>query len=476
MPVPLPRNLLPVPPLAVGGVGAPAARFDRDGIGFVEYNGPDAPSPEVEYGADQTTGRRRLFCLWQFARLAALSFVGYPLVKSVGAAAGGGKAALTVPYVSRNVPHRLDAFGDVSVATQDVLEGVAPTTKLQESLYCVRFRPKGLCPEPSVFRADDYTFSPAGDPVFPPQESVARYVYSDNELTYAVPSYVIFDDLQLCDVILAFLNVVKAANGGTIPSTIDLAAFADPQGPFIGKQFGPDESWLLRYVTRVPKPSYRLVQTPPGTVYLMPDSPDELNALGLPEPILTGFPIYRPILAFDVIWHQVPRANVPWRAIRRCLGAVNKFVFDPFDGAYEPGTVMFAACDPQMGESLAGRRLYNIRYSFLISPNYDLGDAPGAAPVGGGGNYPRQFVTGTGGVSQPRGWNAVLRRVPSTGTLDYRYVGSLKQGAANAPLPFGLGGGGGAGGNFTFGSPPYPYVDFNDLFRPQPSSLALLNQ
>ncbi len=161
----------------------------------------------------------------------------------------------------------------------------------------------------------------------------------------------------------------------------------------------PDEGFALsagtpkasnyRYITRVAKPSGRMLSLNKGMMFVA--SP--INTLRIP--IAEGIPVVEPSMDLVYTWHRVPEAAVPVNAIMAQMGTVNDAIFDGF----APETLLVEAPDPKPIYSPFGGREYDIQYRMKFLPRWDR----------------------TAKVA--RGWNYILRKPPD-GQLQFVLVTS----------------------------------------------------
>jgi len=152
---------------------------------------------------------------------------------------------------------------------------------------------------------------------------------------------------------------------------------------------GTPKSSAYRYVTRVAKPSGRMLSLNKGMMFVA-------SPIGtLKIPIAEGIPYVEPSMDIVYTWHRVPEAGVPIKAIMSQMGTVNA---DTFDG-FAPQTLLVEAPDPKPIYSPFGGREYDLQYRMKFLPRWDSVN------------------------NVARGWNYILRKPPD-GQLQFVLVTS----------------------------------------------------
>lgn len=153
-----------------------------------------------------------------------------------------------------------------------------------------------------------------------------------------------------------------------------------------------------------------------------------LKPVGSPDkPVLEGIPINEPHVDWAFTWHTVPVAALPFRAWRKCIGAVNDAEFY----SQPAGTLLCEPPDLKPVTDAFGNRCFDVQYRFRAIYNYDDRTDPGDP--------------------QPRGHNWVLQPVKDGGSIKLRYVQVTSDGTLS-------------------GDPLYRSADFTQLFEPDRAS------
>lgn len=220
----------------------------------------------------------------------------------------------------------------------------------------------------------------------------------------------------------------------------------------------PDESYLLRYVTRVTKPSAEYVTLPRGAMrWYLPEDPDYVagaaadraasraGAARTAKMPSVDFANARLVPSTEIVytWHQVPFIPKAIEAgTKTYVGCVNKNAFGDQHRNYAPGTLLLLSAELKPYRTGAGAFVHDIAYRV------------------------KYFEPEPG-----RGHNYFLRYDLKRGTLAYT---KLTSGIDNDEVKVSNPSAAGAG-PYTREYPPgaapdvsrslYPYVDFDDLFR-----------
>lgn len=172
----------------------------------------------------------------------------------------------------------------------------------------------------------------------------------------------------LANTSIVMTGLVGSLTGATNPSFTLVQSGSDFDGL-------PDESQLLRYVTRNFLPSARALSLPAAFCRWVPQGSGEFSgglSSGPAAPINEGVVIPIPEGLLTITWHEVPPEAIPYAAIQACIGCINQAPFDP-NGINAPiGTVMMEQPDipPPTDHPIAGR-VVNITYKFKIRYNID---------------------------------------------------------------------------------------------------------
>lgn len=117
----------------------------------------------------------------------------------------------------------------------------------------------------------------------------------------------------------------------------------------------PDESYMLRFITRVTKPSAEYITLPRGVMYwYLPKEPGGT----MPK---VDFANARIVPSMEVVytWHQVP--FVP-PAVRTHIGSVNSTDFGDRERNYRPGTLLLLAVELKPYRTAVGAFVHDITY------------------------------------------------------------------------------------------------------------------
>lgn len=185
--------------------------------------------------------------------------------------------------------------------------------------------------------------------------------------------------------------------------------FVQPFFSWAGLNVKPKFSTGSRYISRLFRPGARLRVLPFGMLSWASDG----------VPIREGFPYSESTGSYRVIWHLVPEAGIPLKAIENQINTVNSFWFDGFPQF----TLLFKSADFRRMRGPLGDILYDIEYLFSWLPNVSLEPAANKESLG---------------------WNYQLRF--KNNVLQYDKV-------VDSP-------------NNVSPRSPYPFTNFTNLFRP----------
>lgn len=214
----------------------------------------------------------------------------------------------------------------------------------------------------------------------------------------------------------------------------------------------PDESRLLRYVTRVIKPYSRIISLPFGFMRVigarnLPDPPGNGLVQELPligprgQLIREGIPIRQAGMDVRYTWHCVPEEAIPIEAIQNSLSCVNDADFDVF----QANTLLFEdIADLSPERSPIGDRIYTITYKFKYLPNKARSVVPPAPHLGH--NYLLRLVTADD-IPQPD--------MPLLQPGDVEYLPVSSNGYEWYGRP-----------DNKHGTPIYDFANFEKLFQP----------
>jgi hypothetical protein len=186
---------------------------------------------------------------------------------------------------------------------------------------------------------------------------------------------------------------------------------------------GHDEATLARYVTRIPRPLGHVVSLPRALPRWVLEDGDKGYTVSPQTPgpaLFEGVGKVEPGMTLEYIWHMIPRNNIPWTAIRNCMGKLNMFSFD--SGLWPKGTLLMEPPEIMPVTSPTGRRTANIKYRF-------------------------QYVARINNAGEEKGWNYQLRVTPrasGSDILDYRAITMS---------------------GLSTGDPTHKFADFAYLFR-----------
>lgn len=124
----------------------------------------------------------------------------------------------------------------------------------------------------------------------------------------------------------------------------------------------PYEFSLRRYVTRTQKPAVEYLTVARGRYrFVEPPGPDgERTVADFAASVL------QPSLEVVYTWHQVP--FVPAAAARH-IGKVNRYSFTDSTRTYQPGTMLYTACDIKPYRMASGAYVQDIQYRMVVKAN-----------------------------------------------------------------------------------------------------------
>lgn len=177
-------------------------------------------------------------------------------------------------------------------------------------------------------------------------------------------------------------------------------AAADPNGAANPLDGLPDEATLLRYVTKLYKPTNRAITIPRALMQWVPQGAEPA------APIMEAIGKREPGIELTYVHHLRP--DVPRAAIAQAMGKVNDAAFD----GYEAGTLLCNEPDIEPIVLPIGEIAYDVHFHFRYLPKYDL--------------------SGT-----PRGHNWFLRCWTQAGvtSIDYRRVNTKSDGTGTDVFP-----------------------------------------
>jgi len=369
-------------------------------VRYTEHVKGTGGSPRIRYAADGVSVTRTLDVDWPDLDAAARALLGYAQV--------GRSSSHDAHFVQRVSPDAITAqvIGD---------------SQLNPYVYATEIDVEGL--------------KPTGYEIGGDGSVLASYEKARLTVTYSSLPYDVLTDAEML-------------TGGYTQDTVT---------PGVPDGVTPDESFLVRYVTRRPLPAVQMLTLRGGVYkYVLPTAPT----------IVQGLNKTLPRVGLQLTWHNVPidcvpcsflnpsRAAVfgpppgpgppvaPWTAannltnslmpVETCLGHVNA---GAFVGCY-PGTLLFTAAEFRALRNRFGMRTYDCVYTFLqFSPGRDTTSvSPGSIPAGHCHVFRPADPPGGGGL--PGGWIQV-----ST------------DGITNITLQLD-------------GHSPYDFADFRNLFRP----------
>lgn len=159
----------------------------------------------------------------------------------------------------------------------------------------------------------------------------------------------------------------RVANYQKWRCTVSYAALAYDVLPdnLIQKTAGvPDESYLQRYVTRLPRPQGDALTLPQGAMKFVDTA---AGATADQRSIPFGVAKVQPSYDISLVWHWIPTNCVPSKIIRSgstdlaidsTLGKVNSATFDNC----EPGTLLLTGAELQPDRMANGERAWHITY------------------------------------------------------------------------------------------------------------------
>lgn len=133
----------------------------------------------------------------------------------------------------------------------------------------------------------------------------------------------------------------------------------------------PDESSLLRFVTKRPVSAGQYLHIPSGTFKVVPSTGPPGNAVPTGTPAIGSPGRVEPRVNLSLTWHLVPTAAVGTRALNNSLahpqidhlaGHVNKNALWGFD----PGTILFDTWEAQPHVDPYGARVWDVTYHFVL--------------------------------------------------------------------------------------------------------------
>jgi hypothetical protein len=259
---------------------------------------------------------------WALRQQSVIALLGYPAKSSLS---GGNFVARLTPHYS---PEWLDAIGN-------------------PFLYCSRVGVKGI----GIPQTGRITTTAVDDE---DAEEVPLYTLARLTATYKSLPYDILTDGQMLSGLEDEDDAIVSNPGG----------FVDGNG-------NPDESFIVRYVTRQVHPQ--------GEFFTLPTNGAQSSGMkyvGLTPNIVTQG-IGKLIVPYNIsyTWHQVPEICVPSFAINPLLttaaafdlavGCVNLDTFDE----YPPGTLLLMGGEFKQGRSPFGDRIYDVTYLMKYMDN-----------------------------------------------------------------------------------------------------------
>ena len=160
-------------------------------------------------------------------------------------------------------------------------------------------------------------------------------------------------------------EVARPASDAGVPGALyaEIVARYEPMpyeliddGSAFGAEGFPDESQLIRYVSYPPPKSKDRVLTARAGTWKFVD-----RAVAIP----VGVGITVNEIEEQIIWHQVPRANIPWLAISECFAKAND---DVFDGRLAGKMVLSAYSFRELPRLGDGTLAVDVIYTFTHKP------------------------------------------------------------------------------------------------------------
>jgi len=124
----------------------------------------------------------------------------------------------------------------------------------------------------------------------------------------------------------------------------------------------PYEFSLRRYMTRTQKPAVEYLTVARGR-YRWVEPPDAKGERGVAD---FAASVLQPSLEVVYTWHQVP--FVPQGAAKH-IGKVNRYPFTDSVRTYDPGTMLYTACDIKPYRMASGAYVQDIQYRIVIKAN-----------------------------------------------------------------------------------------------------------